>query len=254
MVSKTAVVFLALLLSPAISAAPLQVGTRCPVTTDSEPLGELIFSRAWFHSSRSNAAYIASDNATGIGLEVHFIASQSGQIGGVNLAQCQRYRMLQTRLTSARLFSREQPLQLDVPEEFTLPFYDQAPLEHGRGKHLTPVDSSDKPWQGQVTRDATLSIYDTPYVSDSYGIEGRHIQVQFETCLVCQRDDQYDSLLACGRWGYQRDYMGGQTGWAEPEFQGVSCLAKPSATLDVAIENSPQIEYRYWLDWRIWGE
>lgn len=238
------------LLSSAALAEQLKIGKICPVTYQQEPIGMLIFSKAWYHSSRSDAKYTPGDNATGIGLEIHLKNRFSGQIEGLNIAACDRYRILQIRTTTARLHVGESKTQIDIPDGFDNPFYDNSPLEHGYGLHQTPIDDSDKPWQGRVDRDSAVAIYDTPYVSDSYGIEGEHIEVDFETCAVCERNDQYDTVLACGQWGYQRDYMGGMTGWTEPEFKGVQCAAKPSQTFIDTLIQSHRVDYSYWINWR----
>ncbi|MFW1678532.1 hypothetical protein ACFVYJ_12235 [Pontibacter sp. JAM-7] len=232
--------------------AELLVGKVCPVQFQQQSLGILVFSQPWYHSSRQGAAYIASDNATGVGLEIHLFASAQGTVVGRNLAVCDRYRLLQVRNTNttARLFPGERALQVDVPPGADNPFYDTAPLEHGYGMHLTPEDDADKPWQGRQQRASTVAIYDTPYISDSYGVEGKDIQATFETCAVCQRQDDFDLVLACGEWGYMREYMGGMTGWAEPEFIGVSCRSQPSKSFRQALDSSHLIEYSFWEDWR----
>jgi len=241
---------LCLLYTAALKAAELEVGKVCPVTYQTESVGILVFSKEWYHSSRSNARYIPGDNATGVGLEIHLINNVTGHLSGQNIAQCDRYRLLQVRKTNSRLLPGEKPVQIDVPDEFLDPFYDNAPLEHGYGVHPTPRDDQDKPWSGQPKRASTVAIYDTPYVSDSYGVEGKDIEVEFETCVVCERDRSYDNILSCGSWGYKREYMGGMTGWAEPEFNGVQCHATPSETLKDTVNLSNRIEYSYWINWR----
>ena len=141
-------------------------------------------------------------------------------------------------------------IQLDIPTQFELPFYDDQPLEFGRGSHLTPIDSQDKPWLAQHSRASSVAIYDTPYVSDYYGKEGENIRVKFETCVLCQREEGYDQLLSCGNWGFEREYMDSMTGWSEPEFIPVQCQTKASSRYLSTLDNDPQIDYQYWLDWR----
>lgn len=239
-----------LLYAASADSAELVVGKVCPVIYQSENIGSLVFSKEWYHSSRSNARYIAGDNATGIGLEIHLFNNTKGHLTGNNIAQCDRYRILQIRQTNSRLLPGEKPVQIDVPDGFTNPFYDNAPLEHGYGMHPTPEDSDDKPWSGRPMRASTVAIYDTPYVSDAYGIEGQDIRVSFETCIICERETTYDKLLSCGTWGYEREYMGGMTGWTEPEFTGVQCNVQASKTFRHTLESSNRIEYNYWLSWR----
>lgn len=243
----TAVIFFHSLTS---TADELEVGKVCPVFYQQQALGYLVFSKPWYHNSRSDASYIPKDDATGVGLEIHLINNETGHLQFNNIAQCDRYRLLQVRQTTARLFQGERPLQIDVPGEFLDPFYDNNPLEHGYGVHKTPKDDSDKPWQGRPDRASTVAIYDTPYVSDAYGIEGRDIKVEFETCAVCERDRQYDTILSCGSWGYLREYMGGMTGWAEPEFLGVQCSSEASEQFKETLNSSNRIEYSYWINWR----
>lgn len=242
----------ALLAGPLTEASELLVGKSCPVSAaqDKTPLGFLVISQPWFHSSRSQAAYIAGDNATGIGVEIHFFAGQQGATDGINRARCSRYRLLQVRTTTARLFAGEKPVQIDVPDEAVQPFYDNEPLEHGYGTHRTPADAEDKPWQGRPMRASTVALYDTPYVSDNYGIEGKPIRTTFETCVVCERDQGYDSLLSCASWGYQRDYLNEETGWTEPELLPLTCLARPSQRFTATLGQSNRVAYNYWLDWR----
>lgn len=243
---------LALLLLTATTAhtETLTVSKSCPVKTSSAQVGILAFSQPWYHSGRSDARYFPGDNATGIGLEIHFFANTQGLVTGRNLAQCNRYRLLQIRKTTAQLFEGEKAIQIDIPDEAYTPFYDNPPMEHGYGTHLTPLDNLDKPWNGRPVRASTVGIYDTPYVSDSYGVEGQHIRTEFETCVICERDMGYDSLLSCGRWGYQRDYLNEETGWTEPEVLPVECLKQPSDSFRQTLENSNQVAYTYWLQWR----
>lgn len=251
MLSGLSLLFIVSPLIPArLTATELLVGKTCPVTFEDHPVGFLVFSREWYHNSRSGAAYIPGDNATGVGLEMHFFSNDAGDTHLLNLPDCDRYRMLQVRNSNTRLPPGEQASQIDVPDQFPDPFYDNAPLEYGRGVHLVPADDRDKPWQGRPVRASTVSIYDTPYVSDAWGKEGKDINISFETCVVCERDQGYDALLSCGKWGYQRAYMGGMTGWAEPEFQPVQCQDKPSESFKATLDNSSRIEYSYWINWR----
>lgn len=236
--------------STSVVADELSVGKVCPVMEKFNSLGTLIVSTPWYHASRSRAAYQAMDDATGIGVEIHFFANEQGDVRYANQAHCDRYRLLQTRKTNARLLPGDQWLQIDVPASLEQPFSDQSPLEFGRGSHLTPLDDRDKPWSGQVGRASTVAIYDTPYISDAFGIEGRDMFVKFETCAVCERDNQYDSILSCVEWGYRREYMGGMTGWAEPELTPLVCHNKPQAEFKKALDESNDVLYSYWLDWR----
>ncbi|WP_411992235.1 hypothetical protein [Agarivorans sp. DSG3-1] len=231
-------------------ASDLWVGKVCPVTYQQNTLGILVFSEAWFHSGRQQASYIARDNATGVGLEIHLFANRLGEVELENQAQCTQYRMLQIRTTNRRLLDDERQAQIDAPLHFVEPFYDASPLEHGAGMHNTPSDTSDKPWNSPPKRASTLAIYDTPFVSDALGKEGEDIQVEFETCVVCQRDSGFDSILSCGRWGYSREYMDENTGWAEPEFHGTECLNSPSRHYQETVSLSEEFPYSYWLDWR----
>lgn len=231
----------------------LTVGKACPVYADSHEktqVGTLAFSQPWYHSGRTDARYIPGDNATGIGIEIHFFSNETGQVTGNNIASCNRYRLVQIRQTSARLFDGESAVQIDIPEQAPTPFYDSPPMEHGYGTHLTPLDDSDKPWIGRPVRASTVAIYDTPYVSDSYGIEGQHIRTRFETCVVCERDQSYDSVLSCGSWGFQRDYLNEETGWTEPDLLPMRCLGQPSPQFRQTLEQSNQVAYSFWLHWR----
>jgi len=248
---KLITIAIPLLFSFACNANLLEVSKVCPVTnTQDEQLGILVLSEFWFHSGRQDASYIASDNATGIGVEIHFFNNRSGHLTNRNLGRCDKYRMLQVRSTNSLLNSGEWPIQVDIPAYFEQPFYDSLPLEFGYNTHLTPIDSTDKPWLSRVSRASTVGIYDTPYVSDAYGIEGEDIKVEFETCIVCQRHQGYDQLLSCATWGYQRDYLNEETGWTEPDIIPVNCRVNASKSFQKALENSTVVEYRYWLDWR----
>ncbi|GLS90084.1 hypothetical protein GCM10007916_11510 [Psychromonas marina] len=240
-----------LCLSFNVVAEVLQVSKVCPVTqSDNQPLGLLVLSEFWFHSGRSNASYIANDDATGIGVEIHFFSNDNGQLDKSNFAQCDQYRILQVRKTNSLLNQGELPVQIDIPPFFEQPFYDNRPLEHGYNTHFTPIDSSDKPWLTQTSRASTLAIYDTPYVSDAYGLDGEDIRVEFETCVVCQRQLGFDQLLSCATWGYQRDYLDEETGWTEPEVIAPQCLSQASELFKDTLEGNLVVEYRYWLDWR----
>ncbi|MCE2595694.1 hypothetical protein K6Y31_12815 [Motilimonas cestriensis] len=231
-------------------AEDLLVGKSCPVSFQNQPLGILVFSKEWYHNGRERASYTPYDNATGVGIEIHFLSNQAGGLKQQNVARCDRYRLLQIRRSNLRLSEDEQPMQIDVPHQFEEPFYDHAPLEHGYGTHASPIDINDKPWPIRPMRASTVALYDTPYASDHYGKEGEPINVMFETCVVCQREDQYDNLLACGSWGYQRDYMGGYVGWSEPEFIHPQCLSQPSHNFKHTLDQQQMVDYRYWLDWR----
>lgn len=228
----------------------LEVGKVCPVNYGHEPLGIIVISKPWYHASRLSAAYQAMDNATGIGVEIHFFANEQGDPRFENIASCDRYRFLQLRQTNARLFAGEKALQVDIPHDLQEPFYDNPPLEYGRGTHTAPEDDKDKPWQGRPSRASTVGIYDTPYVSDGFGVEGQDIWVRFETCAVCERNSQTDRVLSCVSWGYQRDYVGGATGWTEPETLPMQCTSGVTDNMKQAIENTANISYLYGQDWR----
>ena len=252
---NTITLLISLCFSSFIYANELILNKVCPVTSPStkppnDSVGILAFSQHWYHDGGDNAAYQARDNATGVGIEIHFFTNNKGVIQGQNIADCQRYRIIQLRQTNIKTLINELPIQIDIPDTFILPFYDNHTLEHGHGMHKTPKDNRDKPWEESIMRASSVAIYDTPYVSDAYGSEGEDIQVMFETCVVCQREQQYDQLLSCGSWGFSRDYMGGMTGWAEPEFIPVQCAAQPSQQYLTTLDNSERIDYRYWLDWR----
>lgn len=242
-----------LLSIPPLFSEELLIAKICPVTLPDnqihQHLGLLAFSKEWFHSSRSQASYIARDNANGIGIEIHFFAGLNGQLQGRNRAQCDKYRILQTRSSNIQLINERQN-QLDAPAENIEPFYDSANLEYGHGTHFTPTDDQDKPWQGQVQRSSTVAIYDTPYITDAYGLEGEDIRIEFETCVVCERDNQFDQILSCGQWGYEREYIGGHTGWTEPEFIPVSCLTTASDNFKNTINFNDSMSYHYWVNWR----
>ena len=183
-------------------------------------------------------------------MEIHFFANAAGDTRFQNTANCNRYRLLQVRKTNTKLYRGERAVDIDVPGYLSEPFSDNAVLEHGVGTHLTPADDRDKIWQGRVVRASTVALYDTPYVSDGFGVEGKDMQVEFETCVVCERDHSFDSLLSCGRWGYKREYMGGTTGWAEPELLPMQCLLEPSQQVKQTLDESNKVQYAYWLQWR----
>ncbi|WP_250657516.1 hypothetical protein [Alkalimarinus coralli] len=231
-------------------ASELEVGKVCPVAYQGHEVGNLVVSRPWYHSSRLDAAYTAMDNATGIGVEIHFFSNVAGDTRHQNIAECDRFRLLQTRDSTARLVPGEKTSQLDIPSVFDEPFSDNSPLEHGRGTHLTPHDDRDKPWQGRVSRSSTVALYDTPYVSDGFGVEGEDIAVKFHTCVVCEREVGFDNVLSCVDWGYRREYMGGMTGWAEPDLLPMQCQLTAPQTLEETLDNDNQVSYQHWLNWR----
>ncbi len=230
-------------------ADELVLSKVCPVMFESQQIGILTLSIPWFHNGREQASYTALDDATGIGIEIHYFNNKLG-VEQQQLGFCQHYRLLQVRESNAILNSDESQIQIDVPSIFSEPFYDNAPLEFGRGTHLTPIDANDKPWQGRVVRSSTVALYDTPYISDAYGVEGQDIVVNFETCLVCQNDNDIDYLLSCARWGYVREYMGGMTGWSEPEVLPSTCQIKPSPQFVNTLEQDTKHDYLYWFSWR----
>ena len=240
--------FLLLLATQAL-ADELIVGKICPVTTENNALGILAFSQPWYHDGGGRAHYQARDDATGIGVEIHFFPNDTGALAGSNLARCDRYRLLQIRQSNALPLSSQAQWQLDIPANLQQPFYDQPPLEHGYGTHQTPIDNRDKPWSNRPMRASNVAIYDTPYVSDRYGTNGRDIVVSFETCVICQRAQSFDRLLSCGTWGFTREYVDINV-WAEPELHQMQCLAKPSGQFEATLNDSPLMDYEYWLDWR----
>ncbi len=228
----------------------LRVGAVCPVSYQNQNIGILVFSKEWYHTNRTQAAYIAADNATGIGIEIHLFANQLGHLSQKNIAACDHYRLIQVRSTTARLAPGEERVEVDIPDDHPQPFYDIKPLEHGYGVHQTPKDSSDKPWPQPQVRASTVAIYDTPFVTSYWGIEGQPIQVEFETCVTCQRTQGFDSILSCGRWGFEREFIADMSGWAEPEFSGVECLSHASERFLQALDQSSEIDYSFWLNWR----
>ena len=232
-----------------VQSNELVLAKVCPVKFAEQSLGILAFSQPWYHDGLQSAAYHARDNDIGVGLEIHFFANLKGEIKHKNLAQCDNYRIIQTRYTSAIIPGHQKSLQLDIPQSFDQPYYDSEPLEFGRGNHQTPTDNSDKPWTNQTTRSSTVAIYDTPFVSDIFGVEGQDINVQFETCIVCQREQGYDQILGCGKWGFIREHTDINE-WAEPDFIPVQCQLAPSDDYAETLNSSIQVDYEYWLDWR----
>ncbi|MCP5080036.1 MAG: hypothetical protein GY951_18570 [Psychromonas sp.] len=165
---KLQYILLICLFSKLSFAESLQVGKVCPVINNAgESLGLLVLSEFWFHSGRENASYIASDNTTGIGVEIHFFNNQLGQLNKQNISRCDKYRFLQVRKTNSLLNSNELAIQIDVPAYFEQPFYDSSPLEFGYNTHLTPIDSRDKPWLSRTSRASTIAIY-TRYQSKCF--------------------------------------------------------------------------------------
>lgn len=234
-----------ILFSCKIFADDLLVSKTCPVLHKNKSVGILAFSVPWFHNGGSPATYTAKDNDTGIGIEIHFLANKHGLSLKSEKKLCDKYRMLQFRDTSARLLNNEKNVQLDIPKNSLEPFYDALPLEFGHGMHKTPKDTADKPWENRIMRASTIGIYDTPFVSDNYGIEGNDIMVKFETCVVCQKREQIDHILSCGTWGFNREYMGGMTAWSEPEAYPIKCINKPKKEhLDV-LKNSKFTAYNH---------
>ncbi|WP_157534177.1 hypothetical protein [Moritella sp. JT01] len=41
----------------------------------------MAFSQHWYHNGSDNAAYQARDNATGVGIEIHFLTNDKGFVG-----------------------------------------------------------------------------------------------------------------------------------------------------------------------------
>ncbi|WP_252097532.1 hypothetical protein [Pseudoalteromonas sp. NBT06-2] len=222
----------------------------CPVIFKNQNVGILAFSIPWFHNSGSQASYIAKDSATGIGIEIHFLVNDKGLKVIKKSKLCDQYRMIQFRDTNAKLPLGQNKIQLDIPTQNPEPFYDSLPLEFGHGMHKTPIDTRDKPWTFTAMRASTVAIYDTPFVSDNYGIEGKDIEVKFETCVVCQKFKTVDRILSCGSWGFNREYMGDTTSWSEPVVYPIKCSIKPNKVYLKALDNTQNISYRYGLDWR----
>lgn len=236
-------------LSNPLLADELNVGKVCPVTQQQTVLGHLVLSTPWYHDGSGHAAYIARDNAIGVGIEIHFFSNKSGDVRHNNLAQCDQYRLLQVRFTNSKILPRQTKFAIDVPDSQPSPFYDDGLLEHGRGSHFTPVDNSDKPWLDRHSRASTVGLYDTPYLSDWFGIPGKDINVEFETCVVCEKTTQRDSVLSCGRWGFSRDYVNEMDGWAEPQATPLQCMIQPTTRFINTVNDSHQFDYQNIIDW-----
>jgi len=225
------------------------VGKVCPVTHQGKSMGNLVLSTPWYHDGGGNAAYIARDNAIGVGIEIHFFSNILASVRKKHMAQCDKYRLLQVRFTNSKLLASQTKSAIDVPRQQPTPFYDDGQLEHGRGSHLTPIDSDDKPWVGRHSRASTVGLYDTPYLSDWFGIAGKDIIVEFETCVVCEKNNQRDSVLSCGQWGFSRGYVNEMDGWAEPQTLPLQCLAAPTTRFINTVNDSHQFEYQNIMDW-----
>lgn len=232
------------------SAQDLLVAKTCPVVYNNTNIGILAFSMPWYHNGGSQASYIAKDNATGIGIEIHFLANKNGFSDTKQQKICDQFRIMQFRNTNAKLPRGEDKVQLDIPATHPEPFYDAPPLEFGHGMHQTPIDHHDKPWKNIIMRASTVAIYDTPFVSDSYGIEGKDIIVKFETCVVCRHFKKADHILSCGSWGFNREYMGGMTAWSEPEADPIKCSDAPNKEHLEVLNNSNLVSYKQGIDWQ----
>jgi len=247
---KLSIWIFAILISFSAIAEDLLVTKTCPVLHNKSKIGILAFSIPWFHNGGSQASYIAKDNATGIGIEIHFLVNSEGLAHNQKSLACDKYRILQFRNTNAKLPSDQTKIQLDIPINSVEPFYDSFPLEFGHGMHKTPSDMRDKPWINSVMRASTVAIYDTPFVSDNYGVEGENIEVTFETCVVCQQFKAVDIILSCGTWGFNREYMGGMTAWSEPEAYPIKCSSELNNEYIKVLKNTKHISYKYGLDWK----
>jgi len=155
------------------------------------------------------------------------------------------------RFTNSKLLATQTKFAIDVPSQQPSPFYDDGELEYGRGSHLTPIDSTDKPWFGRHSRASTVGIYDTPYLSDWFGIKGQDIVVEFETCVVCENYSQRDSVLSCGKWGFSRDYVNEMDGWAEPQTLPLQCVITPTTRFITTVNDSHQFDYQNIIDWEL---
>jgi hypothetical protein len=73
--------FTALGLSNPLLGDELNVGKVCPVTQQQTVLGHLVLSTPWYHDSSGNAAYIARDNAIGVGIDIHSLVINQVMLG-----------------------------------------------------------------------------------------------------------------------------------------------------------------------------
>jgi len=55
------------------------------ISSKASELGLLVISKAWFHNSGQLAGYIAKDDATGIGVEIHFLPTAMGKLAVTTL-------------------------------------------------------------------------------------------------------------------------------------------------------------------------
>lgn len=115
MMGYVVLLWLFLTRSNQLLAGELNVGKVCPVTKGEQVLGHLVLSTPWYHDGDGNAAYIARDNAIGVGIEIHFFSNKSGDVRHLNVAQCHQFRLLQVRFTNSKLLPRQTKFAIDVP-------------------------------------------------------------------------------------------------------------------------------------------
>ena len=184
------------------SASQRRAARSCPIDCCANNLGTLHTMPLFFHESRGATVPAGSARATGIGAELHFIASPDQPAAG-DLCHCDAFQMIQIITTTHPGTGHTAASYVDNGNAGTQPFYGApaGPGLSGHGEHAIPGGYVDA---GQRITTAE-SIYDRPYREQST-LGTTSLRWEAETCVACVKNTEPDRILGCTTYGFSQNF------------------------------------------------
>jgi len=190
------------------------------------------------HASRGAIVAAGDPAATGIGVELHFIAS-GAQLDPANLCHCDDFRIIQV-LTTTHPFPPSRGNSYVDNAGTNTPFY-RPTGRGGRGEHAIPAGYTDA--GERVT--TTESIYDRPF-RDTATLNNTSLNWMAETCVSCIKTGGIDRILGCVTYGFSRNFNAATNAFDAVAEVSPGCLERPSSNFINILGTDPTTSgYRF---------
>jgi hypothetical protein len=212
-----------------LTTAQRRPAVSCPITCCGHQLGTLHAMPVFMHESRGVIVAAGSARATGVGAELHFIASGGQPASG--LCHCDDMRMIQILTTTNPAAGRGNSY-VDNGGSST-PFYGDV-YRSGRNEHQIPagyVDAGEK-------ISTSESIYDRPY-RDRAVLGTTDLSWMAETCVACIKNGVPDLILGGTTYGFTQHYNTSTSSFDPVVPAAQTCLAGPSANFLSTLRTDP---------------
>lgn len=217
------------------STSQRRAAKSCPIDCCAHHLGTLHTMPLFFHENRGALVAEGSPRATGIGAELHFIASPS-QPRASDLCHCDAFQMIQILTTTHPATGHTATSYVDNGNPGTQPFYGApaGPYRAGHGEHAIPGGYVDA---GERVR-TTESIYDRPS-RDRASLGTTSLSWRAETCVACVKNTEADRILGCTTYGFTQHYDANAAAFEPVQQIAPGCGQRPSANFTATLASDP---------------